>query len=54
MTDQEKLTLIDAVCKATSTPIHKDVLERVLKIIDLVDMKQGKTDLMDIIMLFKN
>lgn len=54
MTPEERLQYIDVACRAAHIQLHKDVLERVLKIIDLVDDKKGKTDLMDIITLFKN
>lgn len=54
MTPEERLQYIDIACRASQIQLHKDVLERVLKIIDLVDKKKGETDLMDIITLFKN
>jgi hypothetical protein len=53
MTPQERLAYIDVALRAGSIQLHKDTLEIVVKIIDLVDKKKGDTDIKDILEIIK-
>jgi|SRR6478609_775242 len=53
MTTEERLVYIDIALRAGSIQLHKDTLETVVKIIDLVDKKKGDTDIKDILEIIK-
>lgn len=53
MTPDERLQYIDIGLRVANIELHKDLLKRVVLIVDLVDEKKGKTDLKDIIHLLK-
>jgi len=48
-----RLNYIDIALRTASIQLHKDTLEIVVKIIDLVDKKQGDTDIKDILEIIK-
>ena len=54
MTQEERLKYIDVSLRVANIELHKQFLEKVVKIIDLVDKKEGDTNIKDIIKTLKN
>lgn len=53
MTPEEKIQYVNYGLKLLSIELHKDLLEKVIKVIEVVDRKQGKTTMKDILQLKK-
>ena len=51
MTKEERLTYIDVSLRISNIELSKLFLEKIVKIIDLVDEEKGKTDIKDLIKL---
>jgi len=49
MTEEERLQYIDVGLRLANIELHKDLLRRVVAIIDLVAEKEGQADIMDVI-----
>lgn len=51
MTPEEKFQYVNYGLKILSIELHKDLLEKVIKVIEVVDNKKGQTTVKDIIEL---
>lgn len=51
MTPEEKIQYVNYGLKLLSIELHKDLLEKVIKVIEVVDKKKGQTTMKDIIEL---
>jgi len=49
MTQEERLQYIDVGLRLANVDLHKDLLKRIIAIIDLVAEKEGQADIMDVI-----
>lgn len=54
MTPEEKLEIIDIALKLQSIHINKEILEKIVLTIDLVNKRKNKTNLSDIINIRNN
>lgn len=49
MNKEQRLKYIDIGLRVCNIEIHKDLLEKVIAVVDLVDKKEGKTSTKDLI-----
>ena len=53
MTLDEKVTYVNVGLRLVNIELHKDILEKVIKIIEVVDKKKGNSNIMDFIKIEK-
>lgn len=51
MTPEEKIQYVNYGLKLLSIELHRDLLEKVIKVIEVVDEKKGQTTMKDILKL---
>jgi hypothetical protein len=51
MTPEEKIQYVNYGLKLLSIELHKDLLEKVISVIEVVDKKKGQTSIKDILKL---
>jgi hypothetical protein len=51
MTPEEKIQYVNYGLKLLSIELHKDLLEKVISVIEVVDKKKGQTTIKDILQL---
>lgn len=49
MTPKERLTYIDVALRMANIELHKNLLEKIVCIVDLVDRKKGNSNVKDVI-----
>lgn len=53
MTPDEKIKYVDYGLRLLKIELHKDILEKVIQVVELVDKKKGETTMKDIFKLKK-
>lgn len=53
MTPEEKIKYVDYGLRLLKIELHKDILEKVIQVVELVDKKKGETTMKDIFKLKK-
>lgn len=54
MTQDDKIRYVDIGLRLLNIELHKELLIKVVKVIDIVDKKKGKTNIMDFIKIQSN
>lgn len=54
MTQDEKIQYVDVGLRFLNIELHKELLIKVIKVIEVVDKKKGKTNIMDFIKIQTN
>lgn len=53
MTQEEKIEYVDYGLKLLKIELHKELLEKILQVVELVDNKKGETTIKDVLKLTK-
>jgi len=53
MTPEEKIRYVDVGLRLLNIELHKDLLEKVIQVIEVVDKKKGNSNIMDFIKIKK-
>lgn len=53
MTQEEKIEYVDYGLKLLKIELHKELLEKVIQVVELVENKKGQTTIKDVLQLTK-